>query len=168
MVTRTRGLGRHLLANFAGLLALLAVAACQTASNTPGAGAGLSAAAGEHVARIRAAHGLPALTADPQLENAALEQAANMARAGRMTHSTGWGKDFAARVRSNGIVGVAAENIAYGQKDFASLFSAWMRSQGHRENILDPRYTRFGLAYVNESPQSERRYWAMVVGVRAF
>jgi len=138
--------------------------ACQTAGNIPGVAAGVSAAASAEVAQLRAANGLQALAPDPQLERAALEQATNMARAGRMAHTTGWGTDFASRLRGNGIAGAAAENVAYGQKDIASVFTAWMNSQGHRQNILEPRFTRFGLAYAKESPTSERRYWAMVVG----
>lgn len=155
----TRSLGR-----FGALCLVLFAAACQTASNPPGAGSGVSASAAREIAHIRAGYGLPALAADPQLEAAALEQAANMARVGRMTHTAGWGKDFASRLRGNGIAGAAAENIAHGQKDVGSLLAAWMNSRGHRDNILNPSYTRFGLAYVKESPTSERRYWAMVVG----
>lgn len=157
-------LERRRLAVLAALCAPILAVACQTAYHTPGAGLGVSASASGQVAQIRAEYGLPALAADPLLEQAALQQATNMARAGRMTHNTGWGKDFVSRLKSNGIAGAAAENVAYGQKDLSSLFTAWMNSQGHRRNILDPSYTRFGLAYVKESPTSERRYWAMVVG----
>jgi uncharacterized protein YkwD len=145
-------------------LGALFLAACQTASvHTPGESAGASSAGVPYLAEIRATYDLPALSYDPILEETALDQATNMARRGRMTHTTGWGKDFASRIHGKGIYVAAAENVAYGRMDLDELFGAWMKSQGHRENILDPRFSRFGLAYVRDSAGSERRYWALVV-----
>lgn len=40
-----------------------------------------------------------------------------------------------------------AENIAYGQKSAQEVFDAWMNSEGHRKNILNPDYKTFGAAY---------------------
>jgi uncharacterized protein YkwD len=93
-----------------------------------------------------------------------LQQAGYMARGGRMTHTTGWGKGFASRVKGNGITGAAAENIAEGRFDQQKLFDIWMNSAGHRRNMLDPRFTRFGLAYVRDGRDSSRRYWSLVLG----
>ena len=96
------------------------------------------------------------------MEQAALQQAAYMARTGSMEHTTGWGKDFARRMKSNGVDAPAAENIAQGRMDMDRLFSMWMNSSGHRKNMLDPRFNRFGLAYAGEA--DGRKYWALVVG----
>jgi uncharacterized protein YkwD len=87
-----------------------------------------------------------------------------MAGARRMEHTTGWGKDFASRVKDNGIAGAAAENIAEGRMDLARLFDMWMKSPPHRRNMLDARFTRFGLAYVRDSKNADWRYWALVLG----
>jgi uncharacterized YkwD family protein len=43
----------------------------------------------------------------------------------------------------------AGENIAMGQKTPKDVMNAWMNSPGHRENILNPNYTKIGTAYYN-------------------
>jgi uncharacterized protein YkwD len=133
-------------------------------SATHSAGPSNYATADEHLTAIRASHGLTTLKSDPQLEKAALEQARLMAKAGRMTHTTGFGKGFATRMKQNGVRGAAAENVAYGPMDLNKLFSMWMNSSGHRRNMLDPRFTRYGLAYAYAGNGSDWRYWALVVG----
>ena len=40
----------------------------------------------------------------------------------------------------------AGENIAIGQTDPAQVLAAWMGSPGHRANIMDPRFSRIGVA----------------------
>ena len=117
----------------------------------------------EALTRIRSSRGLPLLRPDPSLERAALQQATYMARSRRMEHTTGHGRDFATRVRENAIEGAAAENIAHGRFDPGRLFTAWMNSSGHRKNMLDERFSRFGLASVEEADGSGRRYWALVL-----
>ena len=57
-----------------------------------------------------------------------------------------------------------AENIAFGGMDTAKVFSMWMNSAGHRRNMLNPAYSKFGLAYVREGGGGDRRYWALVLG----
>jgi uncharacterized protein YkwD len=39
----------------------------------------------------------------------------------------------------------AGENIAWGYSNPAEVFAAWMRSAGHRDNILSPAFTRIGV-----------------------
>ena len=124
---------------------------------------GASAAAISNVQAIRSANGLAGLSADPTLERAALQQAAYMASAGRMAHTTSWGRSFASRVRDNEIHGLAAENIAMGRMDMDQLFARWMASPPHRRNMLDPQFTRFGLAYAESTNGSVERYWALVL-----
>jgi uncharacterized protein YkwD len=38
------------------------------------------------------------------------------------------------------------ENIAMGQQSSTDVLNAWMNSDGHRANILNPGYTRIGVA----------------------
>jgi uncharacterized protein YkwD len=68
-----------------------------------------------------------------------------------MTHTGANGSNGGQRMAAVGYAWRAwAENIAAGQPDAASAMSAWMNStEGHRENILNPRYTDIGvgLAY---------------------
>ena len=146
------------------LSALLALAACQTGDWWPRetTSAGASVAAASHVRDIRATAGLAGLSPDAKLEKAAQRQAAYMAGSGRMEHTTGPGRDFAARMKRDGVAAPAAENLAHGRMELERLFSMWMASPGHRRNMLDPRFSRYGLAYA--SAGDGQRYWAMVLG----
>ncbi len=147
-----------------GLAAMTGLAACSTVSLPTGEGAGVSSSATATLAGIRASAGLPALVPDAQLERAALQQAGYMASRERMSHTTGWGKDFASRMKDNGVRGAAAENIAEGRFDQQKLFDIWMHSAGHRRNMLDPDFSRFGLAYVRDGRDGAVRYWSLVLG----
>lgn len=146
------------------LLAFMALAACQTGDWWPreAASSGASASAAVHLRQIRTGAGLPPLAPDSTLERAAARQAVHMARSGRMEHTTGPGLDFAARMKRDGVAAPAAENLAHGRMEPERLFSMWMASSGHRANMLDPRFSRYGLAYASDG--DGRRYWALVLG----
>jgi uncharacterized protein YkwD len=163
-ISEASPLDRRLLLKAAGLAALAGIAACSTVSMPTGEGAGVSSSATGILAGIRASAGLPALVPDAQLEQAALQQAGYMASRGRMSHTTGWGKDFASRMKDNEVHGTAGENIAEGRFDQQKLFDIWMHSDGHRRNMLDPDFSRFGLAYVRDGRDPTLRYWALVLG----
>jgi uncharacterized protein YkwD len=76
----------------------------------------------------RAQRGLGPLAADASLMNGARRQAAWMARNRNLSHGQG-----------------VTENIAMGQSSAAEAVSDWMRSDGHRANILGS-HTRIGVA----------------------
>jgi uncharacterized protein YkwD len=44
----------------------------------------------------------------------------------------------------------AGENIALGQTSAASVLNSWMRSDGHRANILNPQFKRLGLGAASQ------------------
>lgn len=44
----------------------------------------------------------------------------------------------------------AGENIACGQKNPIQVMESWMKSPGHRKNILNPNYTEMGIAIDSE------------------
>ena len=148
------------------LSGMLLVAGCQSGvfSMVGGAGngVGVSASSETTLAEVRSEHGLPPLVPDAKLEKAAAEQAGYMARASRMSHKTGWRKDFATRMHENGVEGAAAENVGYGAMSQGKLFSMWMASKGHRRNMLDPRFGHYGLASADDG--RGRKYWALVLG----
>lgn len=114
---------------------------------------------------IRKANGLPSMATDPKLEQAALYQARRMAGYGKIGHSVGWGNGFVARLRKAGIRGPAAENVAAGQPDTRAVFDAWMKSPGHRKNMLDPAFAHYGLAWATPESNPRRIYWAMMLGI---
>jgi len=157
----------HPLRLAAALLVALSLSACQSVldigGNQTGAAVIQAASGKEALTKIRSSHGLPLLSSDSKLERAALQQATYMARSGDMDHTTRRGRDFASRVKDNGIDVAAAENIAHGRFTPGELFTAWMNSSGHRKNMLDPRFSKFGLASVEEANGSGRRFWALVL-----
>jgi len=125
-------------------------------------GTGASQSAQEILASLRKANGLPALTPDALLEKAAIEQSGYMAAAGRMAHTALRGRDFETRMKRLAIAAPAAENLAHGRMEPARLFAMWMASEGHRRNMLDARFARYGLAHVADG--TGRRYWTLVLG----
>lgn len=147
-----------------GLVVLSGLAGCGSVPSGAGGGIGASASATNLLAGIRKSNGLGPLSPDSRLERAAQQQAGYMAGKRRMAHTTGWGKDFSARVKANGIEGAAAENIAEGRMDAARAIDMWMNSPPHRRNMLDPRFARFGLAYATDVRNGDWRYWCIVLG----
>lgn len=113
------------------------------------------------VNKIRMAHGLNRLSLDPRMQKAAMQQAVLMASKRRMSHSVGWGNSFSARLKRVGHRGTAAENIARGQRSLSRVLRSWMKSRGHRRNMLDPRMRTFGLSVAKGGGKN---YWAMVLG----
>ncbi|MDG4855366.1 MULTISPECIES: CAP domain-containing protein [unclassified Mesorhizobium] len=164
LTTDSPHLDRRTLLKTVGLAALGGIAACTSVPLPTGEAAGVSSSATGTLSTIRTSAGLPALIPDAQLEQAALQQAGYMASRARMSHTTGWGKDFASRMKGNGVRGAAGENIAEGRFDLQKLFDIWMHSDGHRRNMLDPDFSRFGLAYVRDGRDPSLRYWALVLG----
>ncbi|MER2536139.1 MAG: CAP domain-containing protein [Rhizobiaceae bacterium] len=155
-------MNRRLFLHATALLAVLPLAACQGVLSPHDARTkGESVSGAAYLSRIRSEHGLPALAADSGLETAAAQQAGYMAGAGRMSHTTGWRRDFATRMDRNRIAGPAAENVAHGRMDLDRLFDMWMNSAGHRRNMLDPRFGKFGLASATAADGD--RYWALVL-----
>ena len=142
------------------ILGVLAVALSSTVSSVQ-ADAGSQYQILQAVNSIRQQHRLPPLQIHPSLQKAAKEQARLMARTGKMAHKVGRGHGFSARLRRVGYRGLAAENIAKGQETLSHVLGAWLKSPGHRRNMLHPRMRYFGLA---ANRKDGRNYWAMVLG----
>jgi uncharacterized protein YkwD len=94
----------------------------------------------ERTNSARAEAGLQPLVVDCRLMGSARRHAQRMARAGSMFHSAG-----------------VAENVAMGQPFAGDAVVVWLRSPGHRANILGRQYRRIGVAGV-VGPNG-RTYW---------
>lgn len=57
--------------------------------------------------------------------------------------------------------GACAENIAYGQKTPEEVVKSWMKSYGHRSNILSSDYKHVGFGYFSIEGNI---YWCAVFG----
>jgi len=151
---------RHIL-GLGALLPLGALGACQSALPDL-VGTGASQSAQEILAGLRKANGLAVLAPDALLEKAAIEQSGYMAAAGRMNHTALRGRDFETRMKRLRIAPPAAENLAHGRMEPPRLFAMWMASEGHRRNMLDARFARYGLAHIPDG--NGGRYWTLVLG----
>ncbi len=54
-----------------------------------------------------------------------------------------------------------AENIAAGYASPSEAVSAWMNSEGHRANILNPSYTQVGAGYAYSANSQYKHYWTI-------
>ena len=91
--------------------------------------------------RQRTSRGLPALSADSQLDRSAQGWTNEMVSHHEFTH----GANFAERISTAGFRwSQAGENIASGFSTPASVVAGWMGSAGHCENILSPAFREVG------------------------
>lgn len=146
----------------AALAGMMMLAACQSAGLGSHGATGVSGAGLAYMTNARTSAALGSLSPDSRLERAAIRQAGYMAASGKMDHTTGWRKDFATRMAEDSVSAPAAENLAHGRMEMGRVFEMWMQSTGHRRNMLDPRFEKYGLAYATAS--DGRRYWALVLG----
>lgn len=130
-------------------------------SALPAHAAGLQQQAKSYLDTYRADKRRAPLAPDKRAVEAARAQCRIMIANGRIGHQFGPGTRFAERLHAAGIPRVAAaENVARGQPDVASVMAAWMKSRGHRRNILDRKMKHFGLAveYAGGQP-----WWTLVL-----
>jgi uncharacterized protein YkwD len=93
----------------------------------------------------RARHGLPPLKINRPLTRAARKHSTRMARYHRLSHIIK-GKSFLHRLQKVGYPFVkAGENIARSKRSFPHIVSMWMKSPGHRQNILSPHFKEIGI-----------------------
>lgn len=113
------------------------------------------------VNKERQAAGLPALKVNTKLARVAERKAEDMRDNNYFSHtSPTYGSPFD-MMRQFGIRYTSAgENIAKGQKSPQSVMKGWMNSQGHKDNILDSKYTEIGVGYVTDG--SGNTYWVQM------
>jgi uncharacterized protein YkwD len=93
------------------------------------------------------------LASDPDLNQAALDWAQQLAASGELEHNP------RLRVVIPNRYGYIGENVAYSWTD-GNIDDGWWASQGHHDNILGDHYTAVGIAFVVDS---EGTYWAVQV-----
>ncbi|MFE0582354.1 MULTISPECIES: sigma-70 family RNA polymerase sigma factor [unclassified Streptomyces] len=94
----------------------------------------------------RAAAGCGPLKEDPKLRAAAQEHSDDMAARGFFDHTNPDGEDPGDRTTAAGYRwSTYGENIAKGQQTAKSVMDSWMKSTGHRENILNCSFKDIGV-----------------------
>lgn len=100
--------------------------------------------------------GLPQLTINPVLSQAAQAKAADMIAKNYWAHTSPdgvtpwvWFKNVGYRYL------YAGENLARDFSDSTGVISAWMNSPTHRDNIMSNRYREIGIAVVHDTFQGQ-------------
>ncbi|MEU0664164.1 CAP domain-containing protein [Streptomyces lavendulocolor] len=107
------------------------------------------------VNKERAAAGLRSLTLNSRLSNAAQAHSDEMARTGLYSHTGPDGSSPGDRIRKAGYRwSMWAENIHHRQGSPEAIMADWMRSPGHRANILNPSLQEIGIGV-----DSGSSYW---------
>jgi uncharacterized protein YkwD len=86
---------------------------------------------------------------DNRVAAIALGQSADMVSRHFFSHTNPDGKGPSERLLESRLgFSIAAENLVRGAKTAREAFDAWLRSPGHRKNMLDSRFTRHGVGRV--------------------
>ena len=112
----------------------------------------------------RAEYGLPALTWNSQLAEAADVHVKDLAFHGILQHEGTDGSHHGDRVLRQGYTySTALENVAAGQRNWEDALQGWKDSKGHNEALLSDEAVEFGVAVEFNPTTRLATYWAMVL-----
>lgn len=107
--------------------------------------------------RVKA--GLTPLAIDSKIEAAALVRAKETETS--FSHTRPNGSSFSTALTEQGVsFQGSGENIAWGQRTPQEVMTGWMNSDGHRANILNPKFTKIGVGYYQNA--AGRNYWTQL------
>lgn len=99
----------------------------------------------------RTKRGLKPLKLDEKLSGVARKKSEDMRNKNYFDHnSPTYGSPFDMMKKFGITYRTAGENIAKGQRTPKEVVQAWMNSEGHRKNILNPDFTNIGVGYVKD------------------
>jgi uncharacterized protein YkwD len=97
-------------------------------------------------ARVKA--GCKSLRVNSNLLWAARGHSKYMAQTGRFSHIGTGGSTFVSRAKAAGYTAARSENIAWGYSSARDIVNAWLKSPGHRKNLLDCGAKTFAVGVV--------------------
>lgn len=109
----------------------------------------------------------PSLAWNPKLATVAQHHAKAMADQNFFDHVDPQGRTVGQRATEGGYRWrVVGENLAAGHDSIGDAVRGWLLSTGHCRNLIDDRFTEFGIAKVqsNNPLDPYGSYWVMVVG----
>jgi len=110
----------------------------------------------------RSAAGCGLLSADGALAGVARAHSADMRDRGFFNHTNPSGESPSDRVTAAGIGNYGGENIAFGYPTAQAVMQAWMKSPGHRANILNCALQTMGVGVAYGGASGP--YWTQVFG----
>ena len=109
----------------------------------------------------RTKRGISALTLDSNLSSVATKKSQDMVNKNYFDHtSPTYGSPFDMMKQFGISYRTAGVNIAKGQKTPQEVVTAWMNSEGHRKNILNPNFTNLGVGIAKDSKGTT--YWTQM------
>ena len=146
------------LACAAAVVAVAAPAALSETSASRMSIANLESGLLQQLNAVRTDHGLVALRSNPKLTAAADQHSREMADDGYFDHNSFDGTSFSDRIAKWYPLGafhswMVGENLLWSSPsvDPPRAVAMWMRSPGHRANILNPRWREIGIGAVHSS-----------------
>lgn len=130
---------------FAAMACAVALAFVPTASYAASASTTYEQAVERGTNTERAKAGLPGVTPTSCVNSFAESWAKSMASKKKLVH-----QDLGPIMKKCNLSSVA-ENIAYGYGSGSSVVAAWMKSPGHKKNILGSSYRQIGVGAVQDS-----------------
>lgn len=112
--------------------------------------------------RKRRKRGLKLLKINMQLMCLARKQSASMARNNQLSHTVN-GKSLALRIKKSGYpYRHVGENVARSKRLPPHVVRMWMKSQGHRVNILNPHFREIGIGIAKA--KNGDKYFTQIYG----
>lgn len=106
-----------------------------------------------------------ALALNARLTGAAYGHSRDMADNDYFSHDSLDGRSMVDRINASGYSwSTIGENIAAGYDTVPSVVAGWMSSDGHCANLMNPRFTEFGLACARNGASRYRIYWTQNLG----
>lgn len=111
----------------------------------------------ELVNKARLEAGVAALELDEALSQAAAVRAAEGVAS--FSHTRPDGTKYKTAITQLGLEpGYLGENLATGQETAEGVMESWLKSEGHRANILNPNYQKIGVARAENTGNRYRGY----------
>ncbi|MGH3730749.1 MAG: CAP domain-containing protein [Micromonosporaceae bacterium] len=133
-----------------------------TSARQPKGDAALEAAVIDLLNVERDKAGCGAVRYEEQLRTAARAHSADMARREKLSHEGSDGSSPWDRAKRAGYTQAKSENIAMGYETAREVVDAWMKSEGHRENMLDCDAYAVGVGLARADDGTP--YWTQMFG----
>lgn len=115
------------------------------------------------VNKERTAAGLKSLTLDNSVCKAAQKRAVEISTKNNFSHTRPDGRSCETVLDDMKIsYSHWGENLAVGQTTPKEVVDAWMNSEGHRKNILNPNFTKIGIGYYYNSSTQYKYHWSQM------
>lgn len=107
----------------------------------------------------------PPLVSRPELVTAAYGHSKDMADNNYFSHTSLDGRTLGPRITAAGYGwSLIGENIAAGYMTVSQTVDAWMASDGHCANLMNPNFSDFGLACARNAASQYGSYWTIDLG----